>query len=298
MTDYYHVDVFTDVPYAGNSVAVFVNPPALTDRQLLSITQELRHFETIFVTGAIASGYVGARVFDLTQELDFAGHPVLGAAAMLHELADASADEDREWAFELPARNVRVTTRRSVSGHVSALLDQGRPEWIRGTAPLDRTVVATAFGLDESDLDDTLPLEIVSTGLRYLIVPVSGPALERASIRHDDLAGLLHRMGAQYAYVLDPTAVEGRHWENDGSIEDVATGSAAGCVAAYLVRHGRAAVDDPIALSQGRFVGRPSTIVATVHGSSQAIESVTVAGDVSIVATGSLRSLPASAPPK
>ncbi len=297
MTGYYHVDVFTDVPYAGNSVAVFVNAPALTDRQLLAITQELRHFETIFVTGAIASGSVEARVFDLTQELDFAGHPVLGAAAVLHELADSTVDDDREWTFDLPARKVRVTTRRSASGHVSALLDQGRPEWIRETAPLDRPTVATAFGLDVSDLDDALPLEIVSTGLRYLIVPVNGPALARASIRHRDLAGLLHRMGAQYAYVLDPTAVEGRHWENDGSIEDVATGSAAGCVAAFLVRHGRAALDHPIALSQGRFVGRPSTIVATVHGSSEAIERVTVSGDVSIVATGVLRSLPASSPP-
>jgi trans-2,3-dihydro-3-hydroxyanthranilate isomerase len=298
VTGYYHVDVFTDVPYAGNSVAVFVNPPALTDRQLLTITQELRHFETIFVAGAIGSGAVEARVFDLTQELDFAGHPVLGAAVVLHELTDDTADDEREWTFELPARTVRVTTRRFVSGHVSALLDQGRPDWIRETAPLDRAAVARAFGLAESDLDDTLPLEIVSTGLRYLIIPVRGPALSRASVRHDDLAGLLHGMGAQYAYVLDAAAVEGRHWENDGSIEDVATGSAAGCVAAYLVRHGRATVNKPIALSQGRFVGRPSTIVATVHGSNEAIERVTVSGDVSIVATGSLRSLPAAAPPK
>ena len=296
MTDYYHVDVFTDVPYAGNSVAVFVNPPAPTDRQLLTITQELRHFETIFVDGAVGSGSVRARVFDLIQELDFAGHPVLGAAAVLHELTDAGPDEVREWTMELPARKVRVTTRRSASGHVSALLDQGRPEWIRESAALDRTAVAAAFGLDETDLDDTLPLEIVSTGLRYLIVPVRGSALSRASIRDDGLARLLYRMGAQYAYVLDAAAVEGRHWENDGSVEDVATGSAAGCVAAYLVRHGRAAVDDPIALSQGRFAGRPSTIVATVHGSSQTIERVTVSGDVSVVATGTLRSLPAAAP--
>ncbi|HYJ69789.1 MAG TPA: PhzF family phenazine biosynthesis protein [Nocardioidaceae bacterium] len=291
MTDYHHVDVFSNVPYAGNSVAVFVDPPELTTSQMLRITQELRHFETIFVTRSATSA-VEARVFDLTQELDFAGHPVLGAAAVLHDLAEASTDEERLWTIALRAQTVRVTTRRETPGQVSALLDQGQPDWIDQTAAIDRPAVAAAFGLEESDLDDTLPLEIVSTGLRYLIVPVRGAALARASVTHADLAGFLDRMGAQYAYVLDPAAVEGRHWENDGSVEDIATGSAAGCVAAYLVRHVRAAVDTPIALAQGRFVGRPSTIIATVHGSPDAINRVTVAGDVSLVATGSLRALP------
>jgi trans-2,3-dihydro-3-hydroxyanthranilate isomerase len=292
VTDYHHVDVFSDVPFAGNSVAVFVDPPTLTTSQLLRITQELRHFETIFVTRSAASE-VDARVFDLTQELDFAGHPVLGAAAVLHDLVEPPTDEELLWTFALRARTVRVTTRRGTAGQVSALLDQGQPEWIPRASTVDRTAVAAAFGLEGSDLDDTLPLEVVSTGLRYLIVPVRKEALARASVTHADLAAFLDRMGAQYAYVLDPTSVEGRHWENDGSVEDIATGSAAGCVAAYLVRHGRAAVDTPIALSQGRFVGRPSTLVATVHGSPHAIERVTVAGDVSVVATGTLRTLPA-----
>jgi PhzF family phenazine biosynthesis protein len=221
---------------------------------------------------------------------------VVGAAAVLHDLADATTDGVQAWRIELPARTVQVTTSRAAEGHVSALLDQGRPDWIAPTAAIDPAAVAAAFGLDESDLDDTLPLEIVSTGLRYLVVPVHSAALSRASIRRDDLADFLDRMGAQYAYVLDPAAIEGRHWENDGSIEDIATGSAAGCVAAYLVRHGRADVDQPIGLSQGRFVGRPSTIVATVYGSREAIERVAVAGDVSIVATGTLRALPSAEP--
>jgi trans-2,3-dihydro-3-hydroxyanthranilate isomerase len=291
VTDYHHVDVFSPIPYAGNSVAVFVDPPTLTASQMLRITQELRHFETIFVTRTAASE-VDARVFDLTQELDFAGHPVLGAAAVLHDLAETPTDEERQWTTALRARTVRVTTRREAAGQVSALLDQGRPDWIRQTSTIDRTAVAAAFGLEASDLDDTLPLEVVSTGLRYLIVPVRKEALARASVTHADLARFLDRMGAQYAYVLDPASVEGRHWENDGSVEDVATGSAAGCVAAYLVRHGRAAVDTPIALAQGRFVGRRSTLVATVHGSPDTIERVTVAGDVCVVAIGSLRALP------
>ena len=90
MARYYHVDVFTDVAYTGNSLAVFVDPPPLDSGQMLRITQELRHFETIFVTTLAEPGAVRARVFDLFSELDFAGHPVLGAAACCTNCAEAA----------------------------------------------------------------------------------------------------------------------------------------------------------------------------------------------------------------
>ena len=95
MARYYHVDVFTDVAYTGNSLAVFVDPPPLDGGQMLRITQELRHFETIFVTTLAEPGAVRARVFDLFSELDFAGHPVLGAAGVLHELR--ASGTNRAW---------------------------------------------------------------------------------------------------------------------------------------------------------------------------------------------------------
>jgi trans-2,3-dihydro-3-hydroxyanthranilate isomerase len=109
MGRYYHVDVFTDVAYTGNSLAVFVDPPPLDSGQMLRITQELRHFETIFVTTLTEPDTVRARVFDLFGELDFAGHPVLGAA---------------------------VTTRLG-DGNLVGVLDQGRPELITPAAPLE-----------------------------------------------------------------------------------------------------------------------------------------------------------------
>jgi trans-2,3-dihydro-3-hydroxyanthranilate isomerase len=289
MTRYHHVDVFSDAAYTGNSLAVFVDPPPLSGGQMLRVTQELRHFETIFVTTLTEPDTVRGRVFDLFGELDFAGHPVLGAAAVLHELLGTGANG--EWTFQLPARTVRVTTRRG-AGYVSGVLDQGRPELITPAAPLDRELIAASVGLAGADLDPGLPPEIVSTGLRYLIVPVRAGALARARIARPDFGEFLAQRGAEFAYLLDATALEGRHWNNDGVLEDVATGSAAGCVAGYLLRHQRIREGRPASLAQGRFTGRPSRITITAYGTPDEVSRVTVGGAVTFVGTGTLTTLP------
>ena len=290
---YHHVDVFSDLPYAGNSLAVFVDPPPLSPWQMARLTQELRHFETIFVSRTDTADAVQARVFDLVKELDFAGHPVLGAAAVLHELSEVSPAEDRQWTFVLRARTVSVTTRGNAAGGVSALLDQGRPEVIVGVSPLETGAIAAALALKPDDLHGSLPPQILSTGLRYLVVPVrDGDALARARVARRDFEAFLNQLGAQFVYVLDPDRVEGRHWANDGLLEDVATGSAAGCVAAYLMRHGRARDGQEISLAQGRFTGRPSRIAITAYGTAESVSRVTVGGAVSVVGTGTLRALP------
>ncbi|WP_331767079.1 PhzF family phenazine biosynthesis protein [Embleya sp. NBC_00896] len=292
-TEYHHVDVFADRPYTGNSLAVFIDPPALDTGQMVRITQELRHFETIFVTGPDTDGVAHARVFDLFEELAFAGHPVLGAAAVLHSTSGTPVDEERRWTIALSARTVGVTTRGSTDGRIFALLDQGRPELAPDEPAGHRAKIAAALGLAAHDLDATLPPQVVSTGLRYLIVPVrDADALGRARIEHADFEDFLRGFGAEFAYVLDPAALEGRHWNNDGVLEDVATGSAAGCVAAYLMRHGRAHDGRELTLSQGRFVGRPGSITIAAHGRPDDIERVTVGGTVSTVGTGTLRALP------
>jgi trans-2,3-dihydro-3-hydroxyanthranilate isomerase len=292
-TEFHHVDVFSASAYAGNSLAVFVDPPPLTASQMLRITQELRHFESIFVQTPADTETVPARVFDLLDELDFAGHPVLGAAAVLHTLADVPPGAERSWSFSLPARAVQVRTRTHTAGHVSALLDQGRPDFVSKPSPSDHSDIATALGLTSADLDPALPPEVLSTGLRYLVVPVrDGEALARAAIRHPAFDEFLAGLGAQFAYLLDAGSIEGRHWNNDGVLEDVATGSAAGCVAAYLMRHGRARHGVELSLSQGRFVGRPSRIAITAYGTPDAVARVTVGGDVTMVATGRLAALP------
>lgn len=290
MTMYHHVDVFADAAYTGNSLAVFIDPPSLDSGQMLRITQELRHFETIFVTTLAEPDTVRARVFDLSGELDFAGHPVLGAAGVLHELRGKGANG--EWIFALPARTVQVTTLLD-DGHLSGVLDQGRPELVTPAGLLEPEPIAQSLGLTAADLDPELPPQIVSTGLRYLIVPVRAGALARARIARPDFGDFLGVLGAQFAYVLDAAAMEGRHWNNDGLLEDIATGSAAGCVAGYLLRHQRIQNGVPTWLAQGRFTGRPSRIAITACGTPDNVSRVTVGGAVTVVGAGTLRTLPA-----
>ncbi|GIH06098.1 phenazine biosynthesis protein PhzF [Rhizocola hellebori] len=281
---YHHVDVFSSRPYSGNSLAVFAQADGLTGAQMAQITKELRHFESIFL---VPQGPMWtARVFDLLDELDFAGHPVIGAACVLHAL-HGLADE-QTWTIQLKARTVGVTTRRGSRGRYTGVLDQG-PAAFLGRP--DSASIASWFSLRPSDLDPDLPPEIVSTGLRYLVLPVRGTALESARITID-LGIPLDGIGAQFAYLLDARQMEGRHWNNDGVVEDVATGSGAGCAAAYLRRHGRIGDGEAATLHQGRFTGRPSQMTIAAFGEGEDIRSVHVGGDVVFVGTGRLRELP------
>jgi predicted PhzF superfamily epimerase YddE/YHI9 len=99
-------------------------------------------------------------------------------------------------------------------------------------------------------------------------------------------------VGAQFAYLLDPGALEGRHWTNDGRTEDIATGSAGGTVGAYLARAGRAELNRPFVLQQGRFTGRPSQIQVEPRGSGGEVSRILVGGQIAPVARGTLHSLP------
>ncbi len=284
--EYSHVDVFSRVPFGGNSLPVFPDAAELTAEQMLRITQEMRHFEAIFLQPTSEAGTVAARIFDLFEELPFAGHPVIGAAAVLHMRSEAT--DAQRWRFELPSKTVEVTTEVTGEGY-SGWLDQGTPEFL-GTVD-DRARIASAFNLAPQDLDGDLPLEVVSTGLRYLIVPVAPGVLARARISRD-ITELMHGIGAQFAVLLDESAVEVRHWNNDGILEDVATGSAAGTIGAYRLRHGLVGGGDTFVLSQGQFTGRPSELRVRPEGDPNHVETVHVGGDVSVVGYGTIEARP------
>jgi PhzF family phenazine biosynthesis protein len=292
--EFQHVDVFAGTPFTGNSVTVFLAEGTLTAAQLLSITREFRHFESIFLWRTADETCWRARVFDLADELDFAGHPVLGAAAVLHDRAGGYPT--RRWRIELTAKTVTVQTARD-GAVFRAILDQGRPEFGRSVTGAAAAPILEGLGLCGADLTPGLEPAVVSTGLRYLVIPVPGAALARAAITVPDFAGRLAAAGAQFAYLLDADGLEGRHWTNDGRIEDIATGSAAGTAGAYLARAGRAALNQPFILHQGRFTGRPSQIQVEPRGSAGDITRVLVGGQVAPVAKGTLRSLPGTPRP-
>jgi len=287
--EFQHVDVFADTPFTGNSLTVFLTDGTVATGQMLSITREFRHFESIFLWSAAADSRWQARVFDLEGELDFAGHPVLGAAAVLHDRA--GRDTTRQWTIELSAKTVTVQTTRD--GDIfRATLDQGRPEYGPSVTGAVASPILDGIGLCAADLMPGLAPAVVSTGLRYLLIPVSASALARAAISAADFGSRLAAVGAQFVYLLDPDGLEGRHWTNDGRTEDIATGSAAGTVGAYLARAGRVALNQSFTLYQGRFTGRPSQIQVEPRGSAGNIARILVGGQVALVAQGTLRNLP------
>lgn len=275
---YVHVDVFARGSLSGNGLVVVLDGEGWSAETMQRVTQEMRQFESIFLSSVSGRG-AAARVFTVEEELDFAGHPVLGAAAVLHrELAPQAPT--REWLLELPVGQVLVRTELRAPA-VLAEMDQGPPRFGEPLAAVQGAGVLEALGLNATDLDTRLPLQVVSTGLAYLMVPVAGPALARAAIRGNDFEARLAALGAKFVLVIDASAAEIRTWDNFGRVEDVATGSAAGPAGAWLARHLRVAT--PLKLAQGRFAGRPSELVARIDERGH----VHVSGEVWPVARGS-----------
>jgi trans-2,3-dihydro-3-hydroxyanthranilate isomerase len=283
--EFRHVDVFTRSAFSGNGlIVVFCDSLDRPSEQLRRITEEMRQFETVFVRLRGDGSTVDARIFTIEEELPFAGHPVLGAAAALHERT-VPADAHAEWRFVIQGRPVPVITSRSGT-YYTAMMNQGRADLSPPLPASVRDEAARSLGLAASDLAD-LPLRVASTGLPYLIVPVTPDGLARARIARTDFGSWLAGLGASFVYVLDPDASEGRTWDNAGRVEDVATGSAAGPAAGYLRTEGRAG-DEPLLLRQGRFVSRPSTLTTTTDGQG----NIWVGGPVRPVASGVIETLP------
>jgi PhzF family phenazine biosynthesis protein len=282
---YHHVDVFSRRAFHGNGLAVVIEPGALTPELMLAITRELRQFETVFVSDIDLDGRSARlRIFTEDEELDFAGHPVLGAAAVLHELLD-DGQPTEQWALRLAERTVDVRTALGDSW-TDAEMDQGVPRFGGTVAGARAATVAAALGLTPAQLHPELPMQVVSTGLDYLIVPLAG-GLERCRIAHPHFEALLQELGAKFVYALDPERPEGRTWDNAGRVEDVATGSAAGPAVGYLIRHGLRRDDGPVLLHQGQYAGRPSTIQVRPASGGR----LWVGGPVAPVATGRFRTL-------
>jgi PhzF family phenazine biosynthesis protein len=249
------------------------------------LTQEMRQFESIFLSGAEQPGQYHARVFTMEEELDFAGHPVLGAAGVLHYLHTPN-HHSAQWKLILPAKTVQVTTEECSTGY-KATMNQGQPD-IAAPVSIEQSLpFLQALNLTVADLAEGYPLQVISTGLPYLIVPLQ-QGLDRCQILHPQFESLLKAIGAKFVYVFDLNTFEGRTWDNAGLVEDIATGSAAGPAGVYLVAHHIAPENTPIVIHQGRFVGRPSQMAVQVAMQTGTTPSVLVSGQVCLVASGSL----------
>lgn len=271
------VDVFAKEKLSGNGLTIFYDFAELSTERMQLLTQEMRQFESIFVSKE--SNEFSARIFTVEEELDFAGHPLIGLAAHLHE--EFGQNESHTWHVKLNTKTVTLKTNK-LDNYFEAAMEQGKPEFIKTLTRTESQVFLDAFNLPRNDMSD-YPLEVISTGLPYLIIPIKN-GIEKASITIDNLEALLEVHQAKFAYILGVNTFEGRTWDNLGKVEDIAIGSAAGPAGAYLCKHNLVNSAETFVINQGRFLGRPSEIKVCVEGDKNEINNVRVSGQVCKVA--------------
>jgi len=287
---FYTVDVFAQEPYAGNQLAVVTDAADLSTTTMQAIAAEFGYSETTFVTGPPADGAWPVRIFTPAEEIPFAGHPTLGTAWVIREhLADGPTDRVT---LDLDVGEVPVAVRET-DGEEVLWMTQQPPTF---GDQLSHADLAEVLGLDASQLDADWPVEIVSTGLPTIVVPLSDraalSAIEVDRAAYDAVTGDREAKNV-LAFCADP-----READNDLAVrvfahyydvpEDPATGSSNGCLAAYLARHdffGDGRVDARV--EQGYEMGRPSLLWHDAEADGDAI-TVRIGGRVIPVATGEL----------
>ena len=259
---YYHVDVFSSEPMNGYGLTVIFPEKEFESETLLKMAQELKQFETIFIFPQNDDGSFRVRIFTVEEELVFAGHPILGAGAVLHSLLDKNTSK-MKIRFLLPEKNVEVQSEYIVS-HYLVTMNQGVPQFIKEVGKQYYDEIASSLNMHPAQLDKEFPIEVVSTGLPYLLVPIR-QGISEVQIKHEKFEQFLNAFGAKFVYVFETGTLECRTWDNSGINEDVATGSAAGPLSAYLVRNGFIKPNEVINISQGKYLKRPSIIKSWVE---------------------------------
>jgi trans-2,3-dihydro-3-hydroxyanthranilate isomerase len=288
MTAFHIVDVFARERYAGNQLAVVESDGDLSDEEMQAVAAEMDFSETTFVESR-ASPY-RVRIFTPESEIPFAGHPTLGTAQVIRDhVADGSPEEV---VLDLNVGEIPVTVRQQ-GGEETLWMTQQPPEF---GEQLGHERLAAVLGLDESALDDDWPVQIVSTGLPTIVVPLADrealTAIELDRAAYDDVTGNREAKNV-LAVCPDPRADA-----NDFAVrvfapfygvpEDPATGSSNGCLAGYLARHEYTGQDSVSArVEQGYEMGRPSLVLLAATDRGETVD-VEVGGSVVSVARGEL----------
>lgn len=299
---YYKADVFADEPFGGNPVAVIPDAGDLTDREFQQIAREMNLSETVFVVPPTDPAAVAKlRIFTPTQEIPFAGHPVIGTFFVLSMLEKFPLQEPAtRFLFECNIGLFPVELLVSKGQVEQVIMSQPTPQFLGVVDGIqDLYEISQALGLNKTNITDTrLPIEIVSTGLPVAIVPVR--SLTAVKAIHVDLTGtktVCDRLGVNGIMVFTHMTVE--DWANVhtrmfaapiGIIEDPATGSASGALGAYLVKNGVVDVGPTteIYMEQGYEIDRPSKILVQVFSDDDMIQKIKVGGQSVLVAEGKL----------
>ncbi len=278
------VDVFTDRALTGNSLAVFLDGRGLSTEHMQDLAREMNLSETTFILPGDAATEktrgVRVRIFTVQEELPFAGHPTLGTAFVMRGQASASASPE-EVRLDLNAGTVPVRFTQPASQPLFGEMTQKEPEF---GAIHDVAAVARLTGLTAADFDDSVPIQTVSTGVPFTLVALrSLPKVQKLRLDLDASAEYLARSGGKFFYfvcreTVDPKArLHARMIFYNG--DDPATGSAAGCCAAWMVAHGVAASEEQVLIEQGLEMRRPSRIFVRAKKQDNHVVNVRVGGN-------------------
>jgi trans-2,3-dihydro-3-hydroxyanthranilate isomerase len=282
------IDVFTSVPLEGNQLAVFPDARGLSDAEMQALAQEMNFAETTFILPGDAAVErergVRVRIFSVREELPFAGHPTLGTAMVLR-----GNDNTKEIALDLNIGRIPVQF-SSREGLPFGVMTQRDPEFGQIHA---HEAVARAAGLQPGDIADDIPIQTVSTGNAFAIVPVKSLAvLQNLAPAWSSMGAYLEKTDAKFFYfvsrqALNPQAkLQARMIFYNG--EDPATGSAAGPCIAWAVKYGVVAPEQEALLEQGLEVQRRSRIFVSAGRVGDEIVNVRVGGHAVEVARGEI----------
>jgi trans-2,3-dihydro-3-hydroxyanthranilate isomerase len=285
---FYIVDVFAEYKYEGNQLAVVISEEMLSDTMMQKIAKEMNYSETTFIT---STENYDVRIFTPTTELSFAGHPILGTAFILKKFFIKEKVKTISLNVKLGSIAVLFKYKGDVINEV--WMEHKSPTFHGFYAP---EFLAEVLGIKEEDIDTRFNIQEVSTGVPTIIVPLKTlDAVKRAKINSEPYQRLIQNTEAKTILIFCPETYNKNNDLNArffadyyGVPEDPATGSAAGCLAAYLVRHeyfGKPTID--IKVEQGYEIGRNSLLLLRADKKDNKFY-IMVGGSVYLIAKGSL----------
>jgi len=286
---YVTLDVFTSTRLEGNQLAVFTDARSLTDAEMQRIAKETNLSETTFIfprdSAVEKEKGVRVRIFTVFEELPFAGHPTLGTATVIRGASGAE-----QVFLDLNVGRIPVTFHNESNGHAFGEMRQRDPQF--GSIH-PREQVAQLIGLSPDEIDANVPIQTVNTGVPFVIVPIRELAgIQRLRFNPSVADEYLQKSDGKFFYCLcrettTPSAqIHARMIFYNG--EDPATGSAAGCAAAWMVAHGVAASGASVEIEQGVEINRRSRIVVRADKTDNKVVNVRVGGNAVEVMRGEL----------
>ena len=277
-----YLDAFTTEPFSGNPCAVLPEADGLTDDQMQKIACETNLSETAFVLPSEKAA-VRVRYFMPYKEIPFAGHPTIATAFMLAQEGRVPDDQDIsrvDFEFNIGVLPVEIHWDMNRQP-VRAVMAQTAPTFSAVADPQD---LIPSLGLRRKDLLDAGPIQVVSTGVPFLIIPLTEMAsLRKARMDRPRLLSVLKDLQVDAAYLFFPggfdpeTDFHGRLFSPGGVSEDPFTGSAVGAAGAYAVRYGILSGPE-LTAEQGHMVGRPGRGTVEILQSANQFVSVKVGG--------------------